>query len=129
MHAIRIIYPYIDDQQISEHILLQFFYFAIVIYISELRPEINEHLIDDYKIDNEKKNWNYVIDRTLNTKIVDDAHAVKVIRALRDAEKVYGNKNEFYLKIAVKTVDNLNLEELWIGGSDDQRQLDVLKRS
>ena len=81
-------------QQIFEHILLQFFYFAIVIYISQLRPEINEDLIHDYQIDEEKNNWDYVIDRTLNTKLIEDAHVVKVIRALRDAEKVYGNNNK-----------------------------------
>jgi len=76
-----------------------------------------------------KNNWNYVIDRTLNTEIINDAHAVKAIRALRDAEKVYGNKNGLYLKTAIKTVDNLDLEEPWIGGSSDERQLNVLKHS
>jgi hypothetical protein len=129
MHAMRIIYSHLNNPEIFEHILLQFFYFAIVIYISQLRPEINEQLIYDYKIDNEKSNWNYVIDRTLNTKLIDDAHAVKVIRALRDAEKIYGNKNGLYLKTAVKTVDNLDYEETWIGGSEDKRQLNVLKRA
>jgi hypothetical protein len=127
MNAIRIIYPHLNNPQIFEHILLQFFYFAIVIYISQLRPEINEQLIYDYKIDNEKSNWNYVIDRILNTKLIDDAHAVKVIRALRDAEKVYGEKNGLYLKTAVKSVDNLDYDEIWIGVSGDKRQLNVLK--
>ncbi|CAF2399801.1 unnamed protein product [Rotaria sp. Silwood2] len=128
MHAIRIIYPHINNQQISEHVLLAFFYFAIVIYICQLRPEINEHLINDYKIDNEKNNWNYVIERILNTELINGAHAVKVLRALKDAEKVYGHKDGFYLKTAVKTVDNVNIEDMWVGGSNDQRQLNVLKR-
>jgi hypothetical protein len=129
MHAIRMIYPHINNPQIFEHILLQFFYFAIVIYISQLRPEINGDLIYDYKIDEKKNNWDYVIDRALNTKLIDDAHAVKVIRALRDAEKAFGNKNHFYLKTAVKTVDNLDVNDPWIGGSRDKRQLNILKRS
>ncbi len=129
MHAIRIISSHLTDRQVLEHVLLQFFYFGIVIYISQLRPEINEQLIHDYKVDNEKNNWNYVIDRSLNTGISDQTHAVKAIRALRDAEKAYGEKNGLYLKTAVKTVDNLNLEETWVGGSSDERQLNVLKRS
>ncbi|CAF1096970.1 unnamed protein product [Adineta steineri] len=129
MHAIRMIHSHIDNQQILQHILFQFFYFAIVVYISQLRPEINEHLINDYKIDNAVKTWNYVIDKTLNTELIDDAHLVKVVRTLRDAEKIYGDKNGFYLKTAVKTVDNLHLENLWIGGSDNPRQLNVLKQS
>jgi hypothetical protein len=131
MHAIRIIYPHINDSKIFEHILLQFFCFAIVLYISQLRPEINEDLIHDYQIDEEKNNWDYVIDRTLNTKLIDDEHVAKVIRALRDAEKVYGNnnKNGLYLKTAVKTVDNLDFEDPWIIKPDDKRQLNVLKHS
>jgi hypothetical protein len=129
MHAIRIIYPHINNPQVFEHILLQFFYFTIVIYISQLRPEINEQLIFDYEINNEKNNWNYVIDRTLNTELIESSHGVKVIRALRDAEQVYGNKNGLYIKTAVKSVDNLDYEETWIGGSSDERQLNVLKRS
>jgi hypothetical protein len=48
---------------------------------------------------------------------------------LRDAEKAYGNKNNFYLKTAIKTVDNLDFDETWIGGSDNKRQLNVLKHS
>ncbi|CAF3395685.1 unnamed protein product [Rotaria sp. Silwood1] len=129
MHGIRIIHPHINNQQVSEHILLAFFYFSIVIYICQLRPEINEQLINDYKIENAKNNWNYVTECVLNTELMNDAHAVKVIRALKDAEKVYGNKNGFYLKTAVKNVDNVNIEDIWVGGSDDQRQLNVLKRS
>jgi hypothetical protein len=130
MHAIRIISSHIDNQDIFGHLLLQFFYFAIVIYISQLRPKIDEHLIHDYKIDEEKNNWNYVIDRSLNTKLVDDSHLVKVIRALRDAENVYGNgKDGLYLKTAVKTVDNVDFDEIWTGFEDAKRQLNIVKHS
>jgi len=44
-------------------------------------------------------------------------------------KKFMGIKNGLYLKTAIKTVDNLDLEEPWIGGSSDERQLNVLKRS
>ncbi|CAF5142437.1 unnamed protein product [Rotaria sp. Silwood1] len=77
----------------------------------------------------EKNNWNYVIERILNTELMNDVHAVKVLRALKDAEKVYGYKDGFYLKTAVKTVDNVNIEDIWIARPNDQRQLNVLKRS
>ena len=125
VHAIRTTYPHIENQQTIRSLLHQFFYFAIVLYVCQLRPEINEQLINDYLVDLEKLNWQYVIDRTLNTKIIDDAHAVKVVRALRDAEQVYGSKNGLYLKAAVKTVDNLNVDAMWVGGKDNERQLNV----
>lgn len=128
MHAIRIIHSHLNNPELLQSILQQFFFFAIAIYIAQLRPEINERLTDDYQIDAEKSNWKYIIDRTLNTKLVDDAHAVKAVRALRDAEEIYGKKNGLYMKTAAKMVDHLNLEELWVGGSNDERQLNVLKR-
>ena len=128
MHAIRTIAPHIDQSGLVERILQQFFFFAIAIYICQLRPEINASLIDDYEVTEEKSQWTYPIDRIFKTKMFDDSHAIKVVRALRDAEHAYGPKNGFYLKAAVKTVDHLNLDAMWIGGSSDQRQLNVLKR-
>lgn len=124
MHAIRTVYPHVKDENLFEHILYQYLYFGIVIYISQLRPEINERLIDEYPME---KNWNYVIEKTLSTKLSDDAHAVKVVRVLRDAEQIYGSKNDFYLRTAVKIVDHLNIDDLWVGGGDDERQINVLK--
>ncbi|CAF4881017.1 unnamed protein product [Rotaria magnacalcarata] len=120
---------HVDNQQVFEHIILQYFYFAIVLYVCQVRPEINEYFIDDYKVENEKKNWDYVLDRLLNSTLMNDAHVVKVIRSLRELEKVYGSKSEFYLKTAVKTVDNFNIKHRWIGISDDERQLNVVKSS
>lgn len=129
MHGIRIMHAHLDNQQAFEHLLLQFFYFTIVLYISQLRPEINAHLISDYKVANEKKDWSYVINRTLTTKLIDDAHIVKVVRALRDAEKAYGTKDGFYFKTALKSVDNVEVENLWIGFPQSENQLNVLKSS
>ena len=126
MHAIRIIYSYLNNKKIVQHILLQFIYFAIAVYICKLRPEINENFIDNYIIDTATKNWDYVIDRTLNTKLAEDVHLVKIIYSLREAEKVYGNKNGFYLKAAVKTVDNLDPDNTWILEPNDPRQLNII---
>ncbi|CAF1092034.1 unnamed protein product [Rotaria sordida] len=128
MHAIRIIYPHINDRQLAEHILWQFFYIASMLYICQLRPEINQELIYDYKIDDSKQNWNYVIERSVNTELAEDAHLVKVVRTLRDAEVFYGSKNGLYLKTAVKTVENVNTDNMWIGGPINPRQLNILKR-
>lgn len=128
MNAIRSIFPHLENSQLMENMIQQFFYFTIAVYIIQARPEINEKLIHEYKIDEKKNNWDYVIDRTLNTKLIDDTHAVKVIRALRDADKTYGDKNGLYLKTAVKTVDNLDFDDPWIGGTSNKRQLNILKK-
>ena len=128
MNAIRVIYPHLHDQKVVEHLLCQFFYFSSVVYIAQLRPEINKTLIHDYKLDDNKQNWDYVIDRIVNTNFAEDVHLVKVVRALRDAEITYGAKGGLYLKAAVKTVDNVNKENMWIGGPTNPRQLNILKR-
>jgi len=129
MHAIRVIYSHLNDRQLAEHILFQFFYFSSMLYICQLRPEVNKKLIYDYKIDDSKQNWDYVIERSVNTILAEDPHLVKVVRALRDAEAVYGFKDGLYLKTAVKTVDNVNTDNMWIGGPTNPRQLNILKRT
>jgi hypothetical protein len=129
MHGIRMIYPHLNDRELAEHLLLQFFYFASIVYIAQLRPEINKTLIHDYKLDDGKQNWDYVIDRSVNTELAEDSHLVKVVRALRDAEAAYGVKDGLYLKTAVKTIDNINIDNMWIGGPTNPRQLNVLKRA
>ncbi|CAF1167312.1 unnamed protein product [Adineta steineri] len=129
MNAIRMIYPHLNNRQVAEHILYQFFYFASAIYIGQLRPEINKTLIHDYNIDYAKQNWNYVIEQSMNTDLIGHSHFLKVIRSLRDAEAVYGFKDGLYLKTAVKTIENINKENMWIGGPTNPRQLNVLKRA
>ena len=129
MHAIRHIHSHLNDRQVVEHILSQFFYFASIVYIAQLRPKIDETLIHEYRIDGDNKNWDYVIQRTVHTELAEDSHFVKVVRTLRDAEAAYGVKDGLYLKTAIKTVDNINMENMWIGGPSNPRQLNVLKRA
>ncbi|CAF4386582.1 unnamed protein product, partial [Rotaria magnacalcarata] len=35
MHAVRMIRLHVDNQQVFEHIILQYFYFAIVLYVCQ----------------------------------------------------------------------------------------------
>jgi cell cycle checkpoint protein len=122
------------DENVVKKILCTFFYLSIAIYISRQQPEINEQLIDDYKVEENKRNWKYVVDQTLHTRLATDAHLVKVIRALKDAENDYGTKGGLYLTTAVKTVDSLNVNsawnepmsvEPWLGGPNENRVLNV----
>jgi hypothetical protein len=134
MSSIGKIRSYLNETVIKK-LLCSFFYLSIAFYISRQQPEINEQLIDDYKVDENKRNWKYAIDQTLHTKLATEAHFVKVIRALKDAENDYGSKGGLYLTTAIKTMDNLNVNSLWdyptsvepwIGGPTNRnRQLNV----
>lgn len=129
MNAVRTVQPHVTDPDVLQRLLMQYFYLAMIVYIAQLRPEIDEKLIHDYKIDAQSKNWDYAIDRSLTTALIEDAHLVKTVRALRDAERIYGDKNGLYLRTAVKTVDNVKSDDLWVGRADASRQLNVLKQS
>ena len=133
MDAIRKIQSYLDES-VVKRLLCAFFYLSIAVYLQQRQPKIDEQLIDDYKVEGKNFNWNYVIDKTLHTKLATEVHLVKVIRALRDAEGDYGSKEGLYLKTAIKTVDNLNLTidwdyykstEPWIGIRNTSRELNV----
>lgn len=110
-------------------ILMQIIYTFCLVYVSKNRPLVRTELIDDYKIDDEKHNWDYVIKRTLDPKIAAFRHVPKIIHSLRCAEKSYGSKNGFYLKAAVKTVDNLYGDDGFVGASDNAYFLISLKNS
>ena len=133
MSGIGKLRPYLDES-IAKKLLGSFFYLSVAIYISRQQPEINEQLIDDYTVDENKRNWKYVVDKTLHTKLATEVHLVKVVRALKDAENDYGAKGGLYLTTAVKTVDNMDMNstwdytksvEPWIGGPNPNRQLNV----
>ena len=129
MHAIRVTYPHLNDQQTAKNILMQFFFITCVVYIARLRPEINKKLIIDYEVDDAKDNWTYVIQRTVNSDLAEIMHLVKVVHSLRAAEVAYGFKNGFYVKTAVKTVDYVNPDKPWIGASDNLKHLSSLKNT
>jgi Questin oxidase-like len=126
MHAIRIFRIHMKDRTLVERMLQQYVFFALCLYTCQLRPMIDERLIDNYPIDMSTKNWTYVIERTLTTAMIHDVHAVKIIRVLRDADTIYGHKDGFYLRTAVKTVDHYNVDYPWIGRTNDEQRLNVL---
>jgi len=103
MAAVRVLAKEFD-KELMHGILLQYFYFLEALYVSMCRPEIKKSLLLDYDV--KGKDWDYVIDKSLNSSNSKDAHFVKVIRALRDGEQAFGKKDGFYLKAAVKVVDN-----------------------
>ncbi len=100
-----------------------------MLYICQFRSEINSELIHNYKIDNSKQNWDDVVNKTVNTKLAEDVHLVKVVYVLQDAEAAYGSKDGFYLDTAVKTIDKVNKDNMRIGRPMNPRQLNILKRT
>lgn len=100
-HAVRILIPFLDAQHhlplVREWLLI-----TLAIYIAQLRPPIKREYITDFDL--QGRDWSFVVHTALEGKHKLDAHFVKACRALKEAERVWGDDNgeQYYLKAAVK---------------------------
>lgn len=98
-HAVRILLPFIPS---SFHVSLvrQWWLLTLAVYIAQLRPPIKVGSIINY--DPKGKDWKWAEEKAVKSKWSLDAHYVKAIRAMKEAAQTWGDKNDFYLKAAVK---------------------------
>lgn len=101
-HAVRTLLPMVPPKfEIS--LIRQWWFFAIITYICQLRPKIDVSQITDYKVDG--RGWKDVDHLALAGKYSLDAHYVKGLRAMKDAEHLWGSDGGFWLKAALKFGD------------------------
>lgn len=101
-HAVRITIPFIPAQfQIP--LVRQWWLFTLIVYMAQLRPDIKLENITEYEL--RGRDWGWV-DRQAagdsECKWSFDAHYVKALRAMKEAAKTWGDKDDYYLKAAVK---------------------------
>ncbi|KAI0161709.1 hypothetical protein GGR52DRAFT_582296 [Hypoxylon sp. FL1284] len=102
-HAVRILLPFLPAEfRIS--LVRQWWLFALAVYISFLRPKIDPDYINPGDVAG--KQWNYVENKALNGPYATDAHYVKVIRAIKEAARTWGDVHERYLAAAVRFADD-----------------------
>lgn len=101
-HAVRILIPFIPSQY---HVPLvrQWWLIAVAIYIAQLRPRINLDIIKGYDLNG--RDWTWTDKKAVSGKWSLDAHYVKAVRAMKEAANTWGDKDDFYLKAAVKFAD------------------------
>ncbi|KAF4625414.1 hypothetical protein G7Y89_g12759 [Cudoniella acicularis] len=98
-HALRVIWQeFPADRQVA--LLRQYGLFAILIYVAQLRSHFGMEGIEAVKT--EGRDWTWVTKTALAHKWVLDAHFFKVVRAPKVFSETYGEKNDFYLKAAIK---------------------------
>jgi Questin oxidase-like len=100
-HAVRILLP-IVPVEFQINLLRQWWLLAVVVYISQLRPLIKENYIDDFKLEKGKDSWKWVEYEAVEGKWRNDSHFVKGVRAIRESQRLWGDKGGRYLKAAVK---------------------------
>lgn len=104
-HAVRILLPFVP-QKYHMNLVRQWWLLTISVYISQLRPTIDEERIG--RPDLKGKHWKYVEDLALNGNWAKDAHYVKALRAMREAAMTWGDVHEWYLTAAIHFADDFD---------------------
>lgn len=98
-HAVRVLIPLVPAK-FELSLVRQWWLFTIITYICQLRPQIDVSGIQDFSLDG--RGWKDVDHFALAGKHSHDAHYVKGLRAMKDAQELWGENNGFWLKAAVK---------------------------
>lgn len=98
-HAVRIILPLIPAKF---HISLvrQWWLLTLSYYIGQLRPAIPLDQIKKYDL--QDRDWVWIGKQAVEGRHSKDPHYVKALRAIKEIAKTWGDKEDFYLKAAVK---------------------------
>ncbi len=118
-HAVRILIPFFDAKY---HVTLvkEWLLITLAIYIAQVRPLIKTSYITD--MDLAGRDWDFVNKTALEGPYKFDAHFVKGCRAMKEAEKVWGEngpngEQRYWLKAAVKFAGEFSG---WFFGEEDE---------
>lgn len=104
-HAFRVLwhtFPF--ERRIS--LLRQYAFFTILIYILQKRIPWG---VDEIKsVDVKNRDWKWVTESALKHRWALDDHFFKVVRAPKAFAEAYGEKDNYYLKAAIKYVTDFN---------------------
>lgn len=104
-HAVRILWHHFpEDRKVA--ILRQYALFTILIYILQFRRPFAFRDIGSVEIDG--RDWDWVRKTALKHKWALDEHFFKVVRALQELAATFGEKDGFYLKAAIKYLEEFN---------------------
>lgn len=101
-YALRVIWDVIPKDR-QAPMLREYALFIIVMYVSQLSPQFDLKRIDS--VDLKGRDWNWVKKTAAVHPAKFDVHFFKVVRAPLSLEETFGEKNGFYLKSAVKFLD------------------------
>jgi len=112
-HAVRILLPFLP----AEHhipLLREWCLITLALYIAQLRPTISAAQVRDYDLNG--KTWEDTFKLALTGDHKFDEHYVKGIRAMHEAAELWGDKDQFFEKAAIRFA--LEFEE-WHGFSQE----------
>ena len=98
-HAVRILLPLIPAK-FHVSLVRQWWLLTLAVYIVQARPEIDLDTITGYEL--KGRDWEWVKKQAIESKSSLDAHYVKGLRAMKEAAETWGDKEEYFLKAAVR---------------------------
>ncbi|KAK9494984.1 hypothetical protein V1508DRAFT_411567 [Lipomyces doorenjongii] len=100
-HAVQVLFSrFTQKRRVS--LIASLWFFIVLAYISTQRPKVDEEKVLRYDgVLEENRNWDYVVELALASKMKDDAHYVKAIRALKTLAGLYPASSDLYLREAV----------------------------
>ena len=119
-YALRVVLPCLPAQHHAS-ILRQWLLMALLVYTAQNRPRSDPTDITSFKLE-QSHDWDYVRNQALNGDHATDAHFVKACRALTNGEETWGKDDGWWLKAAVRFVNEF---EKWGGfaeGDDAERK-------
>lgn len=104
-HAFRVLLPNFPQEH-HHSLLRQYGLYTILIYILQLRLGVSANRIDSFDLAG--RDWSWVTENALEHEWALDDHFFKVVRGIKSFRDLYGEKDGFYLKAAVKFVSEFN---------------------
>lgn len=101
-HALLVILPSAPDK-FHIRLVRQWWLMTLAIYIAQLRPEINQESITTYDI--QGKDWAWVAKQALRGPHATNVRFVEGLFALKEIGETWKDSEDYYLKAAVKFVD------------------------
>jgi hypothetical protein len=115
-HAVRIMIPFLPAK-FHLPLVKQWWLITVAIYIAQTRPVVKFDDIKNYDL--KGRDWDWVNGKALEGKHALDVHYVKAVRAIKEAGNTWGDKDESYLKAAVKFAGEFNG---WGGFTEEDEQ-------
>lgn len=104
-HAIHVILPHTPDK-VHISLVQQWWLTTLAIYVAQLRPEIDFDVIEG--CDTQDKNWEWVKRQALKSPYATDAYFLQTLRVLKELGEAWQDPEEYYLRAAVKFVDDFD---------------------
>lgn len=104
-HAIQVILTH-TPEKVHVSLVQQWWLTTLAIYVAQLRPEIDHDVIEAYGT--KGKNWEWIKKQALKSSHATNVYFLQTLRVLKELGEAWQDPEEYYLKAAVKFMDDFD---------------------